>query len=1092
MRNIPYRSRGRFSCLLVMKEAALIFLLTMTASVGFAQQSDNIVSGTIKDETGVAMPGVSVLVLDTSIGTQTDANGKFQLAVPDGRNVLRVSFIGYLSQDLTIGNQTSFQVQLQPDVKSLQEVVVVGYGVQRKESLVSSVTTVTPTTLRSPTGNITNALAGRVSGVIAYQESGEPGLTSGNSQFYIRGLSSFGSGKKDPLILIDNVESSPTDLARLQTDDIASFSILKDASAAAVYGSRGANGVILVITKLGLSGKTKFNFRSEGTVSSNTKNFQLVDNISYMRDANEAALTRNAVTGVPYTENKIAHTIAGDDANLYPNNNWVKKLIKDYTFNQRYNLNISGGTEKSSYYIAGTYNVDNGVLKVDPINDFNSNIKLRNYSLRSNVTVEFTKTTEFILRLYGQFDDYNGPVGGGGRAFNNALSANPVMFPAVYPQSQLPYVQHPLFGSAPAALPGTLYVNPYAEMVSGYQQYKTSNINPQIEIKQDLNFLVRGLSASMMTYLQRYSYYGVSRSYSPFYYRSNINPVDPTQYSIEVMNGDVQSTYQPVGTEYLGYAEQPKVVTSKMYLQGSLNYATSFKKHEVTGLLTGFVSSFESGNAGSVTGSLPQRNTVLAGRATYGYDSRYLFEFNFGYNGSERFAKNNRYGFFPSFGVAYNISKEQFFAPFTSTVSDLKLRATYGLVGNDQIGNLGDRFLYLSQVDPNSNFYGAQFGDQQGTSLYFRPGYAFYRYPNNRIGWEISRQVNLGVDLTLFNSLSFVVNAFKTKRSNMYLPNPNVESAQGLLTGVSVNYGEGETKGVDVTMNYNKQLGDFNVTLAGTFTYSTSKVLKTAELDYGPELAHLRQAGLPFGQTWGYIAERLFVDDEEVANSPTQNFNNNQDVRAGDIKYRDITGDGKITPDDMVPIGYPRVPEIIYGIGPSITYKNWDFGFMFQGAARTSFFIDPVATAPFINYGYFVPTGQKVYAQDARPDMVNNAYKWGYQTGELQAIHDDHWSEENRDPYAFWPRLSNELVTNNIQPSTWWMRNGSFVRLKTVTLGYTFPPIAKLANTRPRLYFSANNLFAISKFKLWDVEMGGNGLGYPVQRVYMLGLQIDL
>ncbi|RAW02430.1 SusC/RagA family TonB-linked outer membrane protein [Pseudochryseolinea flava] len=1053
--------------------------------VGYAQQnSGRTISGKVVDENGSGMPGVSISIAGTSTGTQSDADGSYQLVVPGTETVLHVSFIGYVTQDITVGERTSIDITMAPDVTSLQEVVVVGYGVQRKESVVSAVSSVDPQKLKSATGNLTNSLAGRVSGMIAYQTSGEPGLGTDNAAFYIRGLSTFGSGKSDPLILIDNVESTPTDLARLQTDDIASFSVLKDASAAAVYGSRGANGVIIVITKLGVPGKTRFNFRAETTMSSNTRNYKLTDNISYMRDANEAALTRNYDNGVPYSENKIAHTAAGDDPYLYPNNNWLDQLIRDYTINQRYNLNISGGDEKSSYYIAGTYNVDNGILKVDPLNDFNSNIKLKNYAIRSNITVDFTKTTEFILRLYAQFDDYIGPVGGGARTFINALSANPVMFPAVYPKSKLPFVNHPLFGSAPTELAtpgqgGTLYINPYAEMVRGYQTYKKSNVNPQIEIKQDLGFITQGLSASAMGYLQRYMYYSVARAYDPFYYEAVVNPIIPSEYAVSVLNGDADDLYAP-GTEYLSYYEFPKEVTSKMYVQGSLNYTRAFNKHEFGGLLTGFVSSFESGNSGTVTASLPQRNTVLAGRATYGYDSRYLVEFNFGYNGSERFAKNNRYGFFPSVGVAYNISKEQFFQPITSVVSDLKLRFSYGLVGNDQIGNINDRFFYLSNVNANADGFGARFGDQMGTPLYFRPGYDFIRYGNNNVAWEVSKQTNIGLDFSLFNNeLSFIVNAFKTERSNMYLPNPNVESAQGLTTSPAANYGSGETRGVDISMMYNKQISDFNITLSGTFTYSTNKILKTAELQYGPELAHLTRRGHNFSQQWGYIAERLFIDDEEVENSPVQIFDPNQTVRAGDIKYRDITGDGRITPDDMVPIGHPTIPEIIYGIGPSITYKRFDFGFMFQGSARRSFFIDPIKTAPFIEFAGF----------NDRGDMIAGR---GLQSGELQVIHDDHWSEDNRDPYAFWPRLSDQIEWNNVQPSTWWLRNGSFIRLKTVTIGYSFPSIEKLANLKPRVYFSANNLFAISKFDMWDVEMGGNGLGYPLQRVYMLGVQIDL
>ncbi len=1055
-------------------------------SIDNAVYQEVIVTGQVTSEDSPdGLPGVNVILKGTAQGSITDVNGNYRISVPSPESVLVFSSVGFEQQEVTVGEQSVINIVLNDDVTALSEVVVVGYGTQKKESVVSAVTSVEPDKLKTPAGNITNALAGRVSGVIAYQTSGEPGLGTDNAQFFIRGLSSFGSGKKDPLILIDNVESTPRDLARLQTDDIEAFSVLKDASAAAVYGSRGANGVLLVTTKLGQRDKVRFSFRGETTVSGNTKNYKLTDNISYMRDANEATLTRNPAAGVPYSENKIQNTLAGADPYLYPDNDWMKQLIRDYTVNQRYNLNISGGNETSSYYIAGTYNVDNGVLKVDPINDFNSNIKLRNYSIRSNISVDFTKTTEFILRLYAQFDDYNGPVGGGARSFTNALSSNPVMFPAVYPKSKLPYVHHPLFGSAPTTQGGTpaqgvgLFVNPYAEMVKGYEIYKTSNINPQLEIKQDLGFLTKGLTASVMTYVQKYSYNSISRSYSPFYYKANINPINPSEYSISVLNGGEQGSFQPEGTEYLNYQERPKEITSKIYLQGSINYNRMFKnKHEVSGLLTSFMSSFEAGNAGSVTASLPQRNTVLAGRASYAYDSRYLVEFNFGYNGSERFGENNRYGFFPSVGLAYNISNEKFWTPISRAVSNLKLRFSYGIVGNDQIGDIRDRFFYLSNVEANSDFFSASFGEARGTPAYSRPGYAFIRYGNDNVTWEKSEQMNAGIDLTLFNSLTIIADAFKTVRTGMYMVNPNVEAAQGLITSPAANYGSGETQGIDLSLDYTKQYRDLFITINGTFTYSTSKVIKTAEIEYGPELAHLSREGHSFDQRWGFIAERLFIDDAEVQNSPTQNFNQLQTVRGGDIKYRDINKDGVINADDMVPIGHPQVPEIIYGIGPSILYKGFDFGFMLQGAARTSFFIDPVKTSPFIEFAGF----------DNRGNMLVGT---GYQSGELQAIHDNHWSEENQNPYAFWPRLSTQLETNNMVPSTWWLRNGSFLRLKTVTLGYSFKPIGKLDGVRSRFYLSANNLYAVSKFKLWDVEMGGNGLGYPVQRVYMAGIQID-
>ncbi|MEO8253153.1 MAG: SusC/RagA family TonB-linked outer membrane protein, partial [Flavobacterium sp.] len=449
------------------------------------EQQQKTISGQVTDENAMPLPGATVMVKGTKNAVMTDFDGKFTLKINEGDKILIVSFVGYESTEIAIQNKSVFEINVRPSSEGLKEVVVVGFGTQKKASVVSSITTINPKELMGPTNNLTNMLAGRVSGMIAYQRSGEPG--SDNSDFFIRGLGTFGAGKQNPLILIDNIESTSTDMARLQPDDIQSFSVLKDAAAAAVYGARGANGVVLIVTKQGTEGKTKFHFRPQYRVSSNVQNFNLADNISYMNLANEAALTRNPNAFLAYSRNKINRTLAGDDMYLYPNNNWIDELISDYTVNAAYNISASGGGEKAKYYISGTYNIDNGVLKVDPINNFNSNIKLRNYSIRSNVDINLTSTTTASVRLYGQFDDYNGPVGGfdrrgnrisGGQyIFNSALAANPVKFTKVYPSSQIPYLQHPLFGGAVAAIDGNnLLLNPYAEMVKGYETNKSSTI----------------------------------------------------------------------------------------------------------------------------------------------------------------------------------------------------------------------------------------------------------------------------------------------------------------------------------------------------------------------------------------------------------------------------------------------------------------------------------------------------------------------------------------------------------------------------------------------------------------------------------------
>lgn len=1042
--------------------------LTFSSSVESIFQQQRLITGkVVSSDEGMGVPGANVIIKGTKKSVVTDMDGNYSIEVNSNEDVLMFSFVGYNTQEIKVGSESVINVKLIATDNSLKEVVIVGFGTQKKASMVSSITTIKPKELKGPTSNLTTMLAGRVSGLIAYQRSGEPGKD--NANFFIRGLGSFGSGASNPLILVDGIESTTNDLARLQPDDIDSFSVLKDAAAAAVYGARGANGVVLVTTKMGKNGVTKFNFRVESRVSSNTKNFDFADNITYMNLANEAVRTRNPERGDIYNQNKIARTAAGDDPYLYPSNNWIDELIKPYTINQGYNLNVSGGGEKARYYVAGTYNVDNGVLKVDGMNDFNSNIKLRNYSMRSNVDMSLTPTTKAIIRFYGQFDDYNGPIDGGANIFNLTMWSNPVAFAKVYPSSYLPFVEHPLFGGAlSGGTTGYLLVNPYAQMVKGYQVSKASTIQTQLELQQDLKALTPGLSANAMAYIRRYSYFDVARKYNPFYYKSYISP-ETGELALEALNDGDQGTARPTGTEYLDYAQGTKLLDSRIYAQATINYNRTFNdKHAVTGMVTSLMSSYEQGNAGSLESSLPSRNLGISGRFTYGYDNRYLAEFNFGYNGSERFADGHRYGFFPSVGLAYNISNEKFWEPIKDVVTNFKIRSTYGLVGNDQIGNIDQRFFYLSDVRIGDNNYGAAFGEQYS---YYQPGVYIARYANENIGWEESTQINLGLDMQFFNSLNFVVDIYKQHRTNILQTRSNIGSTMGLTAQPSTNFGEIESKGLDLAITYNKQLNqDWYTELRGNFTFSTNKVLVFDEINFPENMKYRSRVGQNFNQAYGYIAERLFVDQNEVDNSPTQ-FG---DYTGGDIKYRDVNGDGVISPSDMVPLGYPTAPEIVYGFGGTIGYKKFDFSIFFQGAARTSFFINPENIAPFV-------------LND------DNNRQLTYQNNLLNVIAQDHWSEDNRDSYAFWPRLSDKFVENNNQVSTWWMRDGSFLRLKSIEIGYNAPKNfnTKLGLQDLRIYINGSNIAVWSAFKMWDPEMGGSGLGYPIQSVYNVGLKVN-
>lgn len=1034
-----------------------IFLLGISVHVSFAQTGEITIKGMVKDAGGLGVPGVSVMLKNSRVGTVTSKTGNYTLKVKSDGGSLIFSFIGYTKKEIKIEGRTQIDVVLTEDKGDLDEVVVVAYGQQKKESLVSSITTINPKELKGPTSNLTTMLAGRVSGMIAYQRSGEPGRD--NASFFIRGVGSFGSGKIDPLILIDGMESTPNILARIQPDDIASFSVLKDAAAASLYGARGANGVVLVTTKVGAEGKTTFNFRAENSISSNTQNFKLADNITYMKLANEAVLTRRPGDDVPYRQDKIDHTMAGDNPYLYPNNDWVGLLIKDYTSNQRFNFNMSGGSKAARYYISGTFNQDNGVLKSNEKNNFDNNVNLKNYEIRSNVDVLLTPTTQGAVKVSGNFEDFNGPIGGGDAIFKSALTSNPVLFPAVFPPSDLPDIKHPLFGNANIGSSDSFYNNPYAAMVSGFQQRNTSTLNVQLELKQDFKFITEGLAARLMAFTRRYSYFDVSRQYSPFYYSAIPSNSSEKGYDLSILN-------EKTGTEYLNYKEGAKTVNTTAHLEASLNYNRTFgQKHEIGALLITIMRNYLNGNAGSLQASLPFRNQGLSGRFTYGYDSRYMLEANFGYNGSERFAKNHRFGFFPSVGVAWNAHNEKFLKPLAGTLNKLKFRATYGLVGMDEIGNPNDRFFYLSDVDLNSADRSAFFGEDYG---YKRNGVAMKRYQNLEITWEKVETLNIGMDMGLFNALNIVVDAYKNHRTNIFSQRYFIPSTMGLTPAISANVGVAEVKGVDVAMDYNKSFGKFWLQGRGTFTFATSTRLVNEEPSYPDHMKQLSVVGQSIDQYYGYIAERLFVDDEDVRNSPRQTGFG--EVRGGDIKYRDLSGDGEINDLDRVNgMGYPTRPEITYGFGFSAGYKGFDVSAFFQGSARSSLFIDPKAITPFAMNG-------------------------NMQNGLLKVIADDHWSEDNNNLYAFWPRLSPNISVNNTQPSNWWMRNGSFLRLKTVEIGYNMNSqlVRKMGLGGLRLYANGSNLFVISGFKMWDPELGGNGLGYPVQKVFNVGINVQL
>ena len=1038
-----------------MRKLYVLLLLSLVTLSVTAQRVR--VTGAVVDATNAELPGVTVIEKGTSNGTVTDLDGNFSLTVAGNNSVLVFSFVGFESQEIEVGTQRSLSITMEESSQTLDDVVVVAFGTQKKEEIVGSVSTIRPSELKTPSSNLTTSLAGRMSGVIAYQRSGEPGLD--NAEFFIRGVTTFGY-KKDPLILIDGIELTSTDLARLNPDDISSFSIMKDATATALYGARGANGVILVTTKEGREGKAKISLRVEGSASMPTRDVELADPVTYMKLNNEAILTRDPLGRILYSDDKIENTVPGSGSYIYPTTDWKEELFKDYAMNQRVNLSVSGGGNIARYFVAGSFNQDNGVLKVDNRNNFNNNIKLRTYSLRSNVNVNVFPTTEMILRISGVFDDYKGPLYGGGDLYTRVMRANPVLFPAYYPKDKdHPFVEHIMFGNYDDGQ----YLNPYADLVRGYRDNSRSNVNAQIEFKQDLKFVTEGLRARARFNTTRTSYFDLSRHYSPFYYQLESYNTRENSYRVGIIDSDG-------GTEYLTYNEGEKRVNSTVYIETALDYNRLFAdRHNLSGMLVYVLRQQLNGNAGSLQSSLPYRNLGLSGRATYGFDNRYFAEFNFGYNGSERFYKTHRWGFFPSAGLAWSISNENFFSGLKKTVDNLRLRATYGLVGNDAIGS--GRFLYLSEINPNASGMSAVFGRDNG---YQRNGYSVIRYSDNDITWETAKKMNAALEIGLFNKVDIIAEYFTENRYNILQERASTPASMGLWTVPAANIGKASGHGVDISVDINHYINkDMWVQGRGNFTYATSVYDVYEEYDY-PNAPWRSRIGYPISQNWGYIAESLFADDAEVANSPRQ-FG---DYMAGDIKYRDVNGDGVISTLDQVPIGYPTTPEIVYGFGFSYGYKQFDISAFFQGSGRSSFWISPSATAPFVPYYY------NDSEQSSGTIFTNQL---------LKAYADSYWSEEKRDLYALWPRLSTYPIQNNTVSSTWFMRNGSFMRLKQVEMGYTLPNnlVKRLGMSDMRLYMNCTNLFTWSKFKLWDVEMAGNGLKYPIQKVFNVGLTLS-
>ncbi|WP_113654516.1 SusC/RagA family TonB-linked outer membrane protein [Pedobacter namyangjuensis] len=1016
-----------------------------TYHVNSVIKRDITIKGTVKDELGSPIPGVSIKEKGTSNTAITNDQGEFTIKATSEQSILVISYLGFSTQEIKATN--NINIVLKEDAAGLDEVVVVGFGQQKKASVVGAISTISAKDLKVPTSTLSNAFAGRVAGIIAVQRGGEPGADGSN--FYIRGISTF-AGPASALIFIDGIESTTADMNALPSEVIDNFSVLKDASATALYGARGANGVLLITTKRGGDlNKAIINARIENTFSTPTQLVKMANGVDYMNAFNYAILNRNPTASPRFSQEKINGTMNGLDPILYPNVDWQDYLFKEYSANQYANLNVKGGSQKADYFVSANFNNNNGMLKKDPLNKFNSNIREKQYNLLANVGVNLTSQTKIVLRLNSRLEDYGGTNTSIQNIYNQIFYAPPALFAPVLPnQNNEDYI---LFGNLnggpiPSGSGSNIYRNPYATMVSGYNKRFSSTNTASIDASQDLKFLLPGLTLKGLLSFRNYARTNVLRNFTPYYNEVSGSTTDAqgnTNYiykSVSRGNSALTSTTNNEGNRL-------------MNVNFVLDWLKSYGNHDVSAMVT-YLSREQSNNtpgtdANAFRNSLPVRNQGFAGRLTYGYKSKYFFEGNFGYNGSENFAKGDRFGFFPSLAAGYLISNEEFWQPLSKVVSSLKIRGSWGIVGNAAVYSSDGsaiKFPYLDNVSLTGLAY--TFGDTWQTTA---SGAQITTLGATGAIWERGEKMNLGIDLSLFNKLTVSADVYKENRDDIFMQREVIPAETGIITiNPYANLGKVKNEGFDVNLSYNQQVTkNFFINLRGTITYAKNTLIARDE----PQLAYpyLSKIGHPLNHQFGLIADGLYKDAADVTNSAKSAYSNV--ILPGDIKYRDLNNDGIINDNDRTVIGTPYVPQLIYGFGLTSKYKNFDFGFFFQGSGKSSIMMSSIH--PFNS------------DQSTLFDFIAK----------------DYWREDN--PNAAYPRLINNINShNNFQPSTFWLRDVSFLRLKNVEVGYTYKNY--------RLFFSGQNLLTFSDFKHWDPEVGSaNGLTYPNLKVYSIALQLN-
>jgi len=1019
------------------------------------QQNKRKISGRVTDIKGEPLIGVNVTVDGDANGSITNMDGLYEIFVTKKSVVLKFTYIGFKTSEIRTNASTNiYDVTLEEQVNELEETVIVGYGTQRKISNIGAQSSMKMEDIKTPSASLTTTLAGRLAGVVAVQRTGEPGKDA--ADIWIRGIST--PNTSSPLVLVDGVERSFNDI---DPEDIESLTTLKDASATAVYGVRGANGVILIKTKPGKVGKPTVSADYYESFTRFTKMVDLADGITYMNAANEAM--RNDGIATKYTEDQIRNTIAGKDPYLYPNVDWLKEIFNDWGHNRRVNVNVRGGSEKVAYYASVSYFNETGMTVTDKnIDTYDSKMKYSRYNFTTNLNIDVTPTTKVEIGAQGYLGEGNYPAISSADLYNAAMSISPVEYPKMF------------FVNGEAFVPGTStnnnFNNPYSQATRrGYDNLTKNQIYSNLRVTQDLDMLTKGLKLTAMYAFDVYNEIHVhqDRAESTYNFLDTSVPYD--------MNGQpiLQRIYE--GSNVLSYKQETSG-NKKTYLEASLNYDRTFNDdHRVSALFLFNQQSKLLYPKGTLEDAIPYRMMGIAGRATYSWKDRYFAEFNIGYNGAENFSPKHRFGTFPAFGVGWVVSNEKFWQPLSKAVSFLKIRYTDGKVGNSEVSDR--RFMYLDQMKENGD-YGYKFGPN-GTKW---SGYETVNMAVDLI-WEESRKQDLGIDLKLFNDdLSIVFDLFKECRENILLKREHsIPSFLGYNTSAPYgNIGIIENKGFDGTIEYNKRINkDWVIALRGNVTFNKDKWIQ-GEL---PEQKYewMNQYGHNINGVKGYVAEGLFtqteiddmarwesLSDANKAITPKPFASQFGTVKAGDIKYKDLNNDGQIDAYDQTYISRGDVPTTVYGFGFTVGWKDLSVGMMFQGVAGAERVLNGSSVNPF---------------------------NGGGGSGNLYSNIGDRWTEENPDQNAFYPRLSYGSETtsniNNFQKSTWWVRNMNFLRLKTLQISYNLPKpwVNKVHLKNAAVYVMGTNLFTLSRFKLWDPELNtDNGASYPNTTSYSVGI----